>query len=456
MNKLILRKFWRNHPNKDLVPYITFYNRVKNGLNLENAMSTHRVSMIKVKENAKTYYESKSYFRFYKNHHNPDNITYVTFMNHIKEGYSLEEAMYRKSRYLKPGTLVAFYKSHPNNKVIDLNTFYKRINRGATKEEAMEINEKNTRKDIYLKTNNPFGISYTTFVNRVNKGMTPEEAMKKKSSRSLEENKLLKFYRSHPNMKYVKYNTFKTRVNRYGKTMEEAMQIKIVKRAKKSSKPDYVFWKNYKGDKVNYSTFKYRVRINKMSWEDAISKEPKESSELRKYWNSIKDPNKVKFLTFKKRVGNGMSWEKAISQPLSKEKSELREYWDSIEDSNKVKFDTFKHRVNKMKMPKEEAIVKPVKENTELRKYWDNIKDPDKVGFETFKYRVEKKKMSWFEAAIIPPNKKNIESDYEYWKKNRTGKGKPSLQTFLYRRINMGLSLEESVYPEKLKDKRRE
>ena len=45
------------------------------------------------------------------------------------------------------------------------------------------------------------------------------------------------------------------------------------------------------------------------------------------------------------------------------------------------------------------------------------------------------------------------DSDYEYWKKNRVGKGMPSFKTFLYRRINMGLSLEESIYPGKLKRK---
>ena len=190
--------------------------------------------------------------------------------------------------------------------------------RGLSFEEAMSLNptrkehkKQNSLSQFYENHPNKKFISKAGFYKRVRNGMIPEEAMKKKSSRSLEENKLLKFYRSHPNMKYVKYNTFKTRVNRYGKTMEEAMQIKIVKRTKKSSKPDYIFWKNYKGNKVNYSTFKYRVRINKMSYEDAISKEPKESSELRKYWNSIKDPDKVKFLTFKKRVENGISWEKS-------------------------------------------------------------------------------------------------------------------------------------------------
>lgn len=90
-----------------------------------------------------------------------------------------------------------------------------------------------------------------------------------------------------------------------------------------------------------------------------------------------------------------------------------------------------------------------------MRKYWESIKDPNKVKFETFKHRVESNNgILWIEAAIIPPNKKSMgDSDYEYWKKNRVGKGMPSFKTFLYRRINMGLSLEESIYPGKLKRK---
>lgn len=63
--------------------------------------------------------------------------------------------------------------------------------------------------------------------------------------------------------------------------------------------------------------------------------------------------------------------------------------------------------------------------------------------------------MPWLEAAISPAYGSilDTESDYDYWKKHRAGKGKPSLRTFLYRRINIGLSLEESVYPGNLKEK---
>lgn len=368
MNKLILKKFWSNHPNKELVPYITFYSRVKKGLTPEDAMSPqHSLPRKKSIKSRK----ANSLLKFYKEHRNPDNISYASFINHVKEGYSLEEAMYRKSRVCKPGTLVAFYRSHPNNNIIDLRTYYKRINRGYSKEEAMEINRKKTYKDIFLETENPFGIAYQTFVNRLKKGLSPDEAMHENRSRVLEENKLLKFYKNNPNMKNVKYNTFKARVNRYGKTMEEAMETKIAKRSKNSLKPYYNFWKDYKGDKVTFSTFKYRIENKKMPWE--------------------------------------------------------------------------------------EAITKSVNRKTEMRKYWESIKDPNKVRFDTFKRRIEKKNMSWVEAAITPPYGSILEtdSDYNYWKKHRDGKGKPSFPTFLYRRINMGLSLEESIYPGKLKRRRK-
>lgn len=357
-----LRKFWMNHPNKDLVPYITFYNRVKNGLTPEDSMSPYRIHKKKTIKSDKP----KSLLKFYKEHKNPDNITYTSFINHVKEGYSLEEAMYRKSRFGKPGTLLAYYKSHPNNKIIALNTYYKRINRGASKEEAMEINDKKTQKDIFLETNNPFNIPYSTFINRIKKGMTPEEAMSSKRTHVFEENKLLNFYRSHPNMKHIKYNTFKARVNRYGRTMEEAMELKFNKKPKESSKPIYIYWKNYKGEKVKFAAFKYRVETKGMSWE--------------------------------------------------------------------------------------EAIVKPLKEKSEMRKYCESINDPNKVKFDTFRHRVKKKKMSWEEAVITPP-RGVMDSDYGYWKKHRNGKGQPSFNTFLYKRINMGLSLEESVQPGRLKRK---
>ena len=121
MKKLNLRKFWINHPNKDLVPYITFYNRVKNGHTPEDSMSPYRVHKKKTVKSDKP----KSLLKFYKEHKNPENITYSSFIGHVKEGYSLEEAMYRKSRFGKPGTLLAYYKSHPNNKIITLNTYYK-------------------------------------------------------------------------------------------------------------------------------------------------------------------------------------------------------------------------------------------------------------------------------------------------------------------------------------------
>lgn len=135
----------------------------------------------------------------------------------------------------------------------------------------MEINDKKTQKDIFLETNNPFNIPYSAFINRIKKGMTPDEAMNSNRTHVFEENKLLNFYRNHPNMKYIKYNTFKARVNRYGRTMEEAMDINFKKNKKMSSKPHYIYWKNYKGEKVKFPAFKYRVETKGMSWEEAIA-----------------------------------------------------------------------------------------------------------------------------------------------------------------------------------------
>lgn len=67
MKKLNLRKFWINHPNKDLVPYITFYNRVKNGHTPEDSMSPYRVHKKKTVKSDKP----KSLLKFYKEHKKP-------------------------------------------------------------------------------------------------------------------------------------------------------------------------------------------------------------------------------------------------------------------------------------------------------------------------------------------------------------------------------------------------
>ena len=86
MNKLNLSKFWRSHPNRDLVSYITFYNRVKKGMTLEEAMSPYRAPNWDKNADKNVENESKSLLKFYKEHPNPDNITYESSIGHVKVG----------------------------------------------------------------------------------------------------------------------------------------------------------------------------------------------------------------------------------------------------------------------------------------------------------------------------------------------------------------------------------